>query len=181
MQWRGFLLSRAAVLPPNAAWWATSAQESVHRLEFAGQGSDAPDARWLRSAVPVADSAEWIEYGDAGTGCWRAALVSEGALVACMMVTRTGSLPTRGWVSSLFAKSGLDAADRSSLLRGARRDVKDPGPTVCACFQVGANSIRSAVQSGCGSLEAIGAQLKAGTNCGSCRPEILRILAVSPQ
>jgi len=180
-QWRGFLLSRAAVPPPDATWWATSAQDSVSRLEFEGQGNDPPGARWLRSALPGAECAEWIEYGDAGTGCWRAALVSDGVLVACMMVTRTGVLPSRGWVSSLFAKPVLEPADRGSLLRGARQDVRDPGPTVCACFQVGANSIRSAVQSGCASLEAIGAQLRAGTNCGSCRPEIQRLLAVAPQ
>jgi assimilatory nitrate reductase catalytic subunit len=178
VQWHGFLLSRQSIAPQKSGWWAISRQEAVNRLEFAG--ADAmPDAQWLLAAVPGSDAAEWIEYSDPGTGSWRAALLSEGRLRACVMITRTGSLPPRGWLTSLFTKEALEPADRSSLIRGARRDVPDPGPTVCACYHVGANSLLAAVQSGCNTLEAIGTRLRAGTNCGSCRPEILRMLAVA--
>ena len=53
----------------------------------------------------------------------------------------------------------------------------DPGPIICACFSVGANSIVDAVTGGgCLTVEAIGAVLKAGTNCGSCRGEIRAII-----
>ena len=38
------------------------------------------------------------------------------------------------------------------------------------------NQINAAARSGCRSVEAIGVALNAGTNCGSCRPEIRRIL-----
>jgi assimilatory nitrate reductase catalytic subunit len=54
----------------------------------------------------------------------------------------------------------------------------DTGPTVCACFGVGRNQICAAVASGkANSAEDIGAQLKAGTNCGSCLPEVRRLVA----
>jgi len=175
VQWHGFLLSRDSVPPPPAAWWAVAAQESGHRLEFGGNGQG-PDGEWLRGVVRDADGAEWIEYSDPGTGTWRTAVLSGGRLIACMMVTRSGILPPRSWLTSLLAKPCLEPADRSSLLRGVRRDVPDPGLTVCACFQIGANSIRRAVQSGCNTVEGIGAKLRAGTNCGSCRPEIQRLL-----
>jgi assimilatory nitrate reductase catalytic subunit len=42
---------------------------------------------------------------------------------------------------------------------------------------VGAGSIRAAVLAGCDSVEAIGKATTAGTNCGSCKPEIAAILA----
>jgi NAD(P)H-nitrite reductase large subunit len=35
------------------------------------------------------------------------------------------------------------------------------------------------VAGGCGSVEAVGRTLRAGTNCGSCRPEIARLIATS--
>jgi assimilatory nitrate reductase catalytic subunit len=50
---------------------------------------------------------------------------------------------------------------------------------VCACFGVGINTIREAISAGCHSVDAVGARLKAGTNCGSCRPEIAKLVAAS--
>jgi len=179
IRWRGFLLSRRQVNAPDALWWSRSPGDGVHRLEFAGHHSAAPDSPWMRQALPELQSAEWIEYGDAGAGSYRVALVQEGRLAACMMVVRHGELPPRAWLTSLFAHPLLDAADRRWLLRGHRVDVPDPGPTVCACFAVGANSIRDAVRAGCDSVDAIGKRLRAGSNCGSCRPEITRLISAS--
>jgi assimilatory nitrate reductase catalytic subunit len=47
---------------------------------------------------------------------------------------------------------------------------------VCACFSVGAATIATAVKSGCATVAAVGQKVKAGTNCGSCRPEIARLI-----
>jgi assimilatory nitrate reductase catalytic subunit len=57
-------------------------------------------------------------------------------------------------------------------------DQPDPGAIVCACFDVGVNTILAAIaDQGLTSVEAIGAALQAGTNCGSCRPELAALLA----
>jgi assimilatory nitrate reductase catalytic subunit len=49
---------------------------------------------------------------------------------------------------------------------------------VCACFQVGIEAVREAVACGASkSVEDIGRKLGAGTNCGSCLPELKRIVA----
>jgi assimilatory nitrate reductase catalytic subunit len=179
VKWRGFLLSRRQVTAPDTLWWSRSMGEGVHRLEFAGQHTAVLDSPWIKQVLPELQSAEWIEYGDAGTGSYRAALVQDGRLAACMMVVRNGELPPRAWLASLFAQPLLDAADRRWLLRGQRVDVPDPGPTVCACFAVGVNAIRDAVRAGCDSVDAIGRRLKAGSNCGSCRPEITRLISAN--
>ena len=51
------------------------------------------------------------------------------------------------------------------------------GPLICACFGVGLTAIRAAVASRTTvTVEEIGRHLKAGTNCGSCLPELRRIV-----
>ena len=180
VEWRGFLLSRRRVAAPHGLWWASTQGEAVHRLEFAGRGAGAPDAQWLRDALPELDGADWVEYADPGTGALRAALLAGNTLQACLMVARRGDLPPRGWLASLFGPAPLAPADRQALLRGSRVDVADPGPTVCACFGVGTRAIQVAIQGGCATVAAIGQRLKAGTNCGSCRPELGRILGATP-
>ena len=51
------------------------------------------------------------------------------------------------------------------------------GPIVCACFGVGRVSISDAIASGAQTAGEIGARVKAGTNCGSCIPELKAILS----
>jgi assimilatory nitrate reductase catalytic subunit len=64
------------------------------------------------------------------------------------------------------------------VLSGRSTDgLADAGPLVCACFSVGLNAIRAAIDGGATSVEAVGAALRAGTNCGSCLPEVKKIVA----
>ena len=72
-----------------------------------------------------------------------------------------------------------DEADRRLALSGdAPGSRGSSGPVVCACFGVGLISIREAIAPGGATTpEAIGSVLRAGTNCGSCVPELRRIIA----
>ncbi len=51
------------------------------------------------------------------------------------------------------------------------------GPVVCACFGVGRVTICDAIEAGARSAAELGLKLKAGTNCGSCIPELKRLIA----
>jgi assimilatory nitrate reductase catalytic subunit len=51
---------------------------------------------------------------------------------------------------------------------------------VCACFGVGRASICDAIAGGATTAAEIGAKLKAGTNCGSCIPELKQLIASVP-
>jgi assimilatory nitrate reductase catalytic subunit len=52
------------------------------------------------------------------------------------------------------------------------------GKTICACFGVGLNTLNGAIaERHLTSIAAIGAALRAGTNCGSCIPELKAILS----
>jgi assimilatory nitrate reductase catalytic subunit len=48
---------------------------------------------------------------------------------------------------------------------------------VCACFGVGLAAIQGLIATGSATtVEAVGLHLKAGTNCGSCQPEIKKLI-----
>jgi len=87
-------------------------------------------------------------------------------------------LPERAWLSSLFTQAEFTPQDRTQLLAGRPLDgAPDCGKIICACFGVGENSIREAIKTqGLATVEAIGQCLNAGTNCGSCIPELKKIL-----
>jgi assimilatory nitrate reductase catalytic subunit len=64
-------------------------------------------------------------------------------------------------------------------LFGSRVDT-NPGAfdrAVCACFKVPESAVRAAVAAGA-TLAKVQTQLKCGTNCGSCLPELKRLLRV---
>jgi assimilatory nitrate reductase catalytic subunit len=73
----------------------------------------------------------------------------------------------------------LNATQRQSLLAGRPGPGQaDCGAIVCACFGVGAKTIEKAIHAqSLTSVDAIGDCLNAGTNCGSCIPELQQILS----
>ena len=73
----------------------------------------------------------------------------------------------------------MDERARQASLSGHAPAGEDIGRIICACFSVGEKSIAGAVSSGCNTPKMVGDQLKAGTNCGSCVPEIKDIIAQS--
>jgi assimilatory nitrate reductase catalytic subunit len=55
----------------------------------------------------------------------------------------------------------------------------DASAIVCACRGVRSARIETAVAAGCSTLDAVGEATGAGTSCGSCRPEITRLIAAA--
>ncbi len=90
------------------------------------------------------------------------------------------ALPPRDWLVSLFAQERLSAEDRVSLLAGRKIGaVMDTSPMVCACLKVRESAIVRAIEGGAASLDAVSAATAAGSNCGSCRPQIASLIAKS--
>jgi assimilatory nitrate reductase catalytic subunit len=176
--WQGFLLTRAACAMPEGLWWTRSDGGTHQRYEFAGSAGLRPGAQWLLAQVQGSAAIELVEYEDTGAGIHRLALLQEGRLVSGLFTVSRGTLPPREWLGDLFGAGVLDDTARSALLTGRAPGMKtDPGPLVCACFRVGRHDILRAVEAGHRSVVAIGSCLRAGTNCGSCRPEIQRLVA----
>ena len=129
----------------------------------------------------------WIEFFDKSQNQYRAAQFRGSKLINCVFIGSTGSnttgskqnrsnqnLPERDWLISLFQKDALSKKERASLLSGQPpADQEDTGRVVCACFNVGEKTILKAIkEKGLTSTEEIGECLQAGTNCGSCLPEL---------
>jgi assimilatory nitrate reductase catalytic subunit len=72
--------------------------------------------------------------------------------------------------------------ERIALLAGTSASgAKPAGKIVCSCFSVSQESILAAIQAdGLTSPAQIGTRLKAGTNCGSCIPELKKLLQAVP-
>jgi assimilatory nitrate reductase catalytic subunit len=68
-----------------------------------------------------------------------------------------------------------------AILAGrAPKGALESGPVVCSCFAVGRSTLLRAIRGdGLVSVEQIGKALRAGTNCGSCIPELKGLLARS--
>jgi assimilatory nitrate reductase catalytic subunit len=80
----------------------------------------------------------------------------------------------------VFAAGPLTDDQRRMLLSGKpAQGIASTGPVVCACFGVGRTTICDAIAAGSRSAAEIGLKLKAGTNCGSCIPELKRLIAQS--
>jgi assimilatory nitrate reductase catalytic subunit len=127
----------------------------------------------------AADSTRLLQLSDRQNASYRAAYLRDGNLVGCVFISAAAPLPAWEWLASLLGQSALDSASRRALLAGRAIDgAVDQGPLVCACFAVGRNRIVSAISAdGCLSVDAIGATLRAGTNCGSCIPELRKLIA----
>ena len=65
---------------------------------------------------------------------------------------------------------------RLRLLRSGRKTEPVLGKLVCSCNNVGSDNIRHRIDAGCVDLTALYAATGAGTGCGSCRPEVKKIL-----
>jgi assimilatory nitrate reductase catalytic subunit len=170
-KWYGFAVSTQP-MQPQADYWATARTQQGWRCELAG--SEVPtDWAAAASALFGLEDAEIQQVTDPARGIARIAFFRNGGLLAALFVSPEPVAVMRDY---LAAQPGQDAPQ---ILTGASpADQPDPGPMVCACFNVGVNTILSAIETqSLLSVEAIGAALEAGTNCGSCRPELAALLA----
>ena len=178
VEWHAFVLSREALALDRVANWTRVQGAGFVRYEMGGRGP--ADAAWARTLLGADGDADWIDYEDGGAGAYRAAYLLAGRLQACVFVARRPQLPPRDWLAGLFALDALAAPERATLLAGrAHQQGLDPGPTVCSCFGVGRNTICAAIRShGLETTGQVTACVRAGGNCGSCVPEIGKLLAL---
>jgi assimilatory nitrate reductase catalytic subunit len=111
---------------------------------------------------------------DAASGATRVALVRDGVIAALLFVAPRPVVVAR---TAVIAAIGTDTAPLAALAGRSAANLPDPGATVCACFNVGRNTLISAIANGAGTVAALGQATCAGTNCGSCKPELQSLIA----
>ncbi|MBB6506240.1 assimilatory nitrate reductase catalytic subunit [Sphingomonas endophytica] len=182
----GFKATPAAIAPVATRWRGFAL--------FAGEPARRPDVLWAtRVAVPagtlweLADdrapdgldallpSGERVEAVDPARGTRRVAVLAKGRLVAALFITESGELPARDW---LIEQLSASSAAPTVLAGRAPGVAVERGAIVCACFDLGMRTIVAAIRERrLTDVAAVGAAIGAGTNCGSCRPALARLIA----
>jgi assimilatory nitrate reductase catalytic subunit len=125
-----------------------------------------------------------LRYGDPKKGQRRAMrLVRDGEDARLDAFVLAGDTSAQAWIKTLLQDElPAQAYGRLLLAAGSRAPaaVQSRGKQVCTCFNVTEAQITSCLADARGieteRFASLQSQLKCGTNCGSCVPELKRIL-----
>lgn len=175
--WYGFAVLRNRPDKITADYWALARAEGGWRVELAGAEQVEDWAAYAADLIGGGENLETLSYNDRNQASFRLATFSADTLLGALFVAPQPVAVSRTWVIEHLSTNEITGTERLRLLSGRPGlDQPDSGPIVCACFSVGANQIAAAVKGGAATVEAVGAALRAGTNCGSCRVEIRRLI-----
>ena len=188
--WRGLLLHAKSINPirHEDLYWTKAPLANGTAVRLAGWtplvdvfASKSEHA--LRNFLQVSAAAELVSYSDARRSVFRYAAIEAGKLEACLFLAETAAaLPGIEAVSKMLG-ARIDESRRLGLLVG--NDILEMQPkqrSVCVCFSVGERALVEAIRSGrVRTIAEIGTTLRAGTNCGSCIPELRTMLDAARQ
>jgi assimilatory nitrate reductase catalytic subunit len=168
-RWCGFVRGREAVTLPPHTWWARVVVGEGVEYRVA---SNAGPMLWHDLAYRLhGKDTQFAEDLDCDEGTYRAAVYLDGILQSCICIGRRGAMALDRVmlpVPDVAATATLQSA----------QPCFESEPAVCACFGVNEGEIRTAVHEGrVHSVADVGRLLRAGSNCGSCLPELKRIIA----
>jgi assimilatory nitrate reductase catalytic subunit len=184
--WRGLLLRGSDGSPRGPFYWARAPIERGHVFTLvgweplpSGRGTEAWVAELLGTGAKP--TAELVIYADPARGTFRYASLVAGRLDACLLLARSAaSLPAQEALTALLG-TAVAPEMRAYLLAGqppGTAGARSSSRTVCACFAVGLQTLhRTIATRRLTSVAEIGTVLRAGTNCGSCIPELKAILS----
>jgi assimilatory nitrate reductase catalytic subunit len=179
--WHAVAVGEREIEVKGADYFATTPLKRGFRAELAGLAEPLDWQTFARAALAPAGDVEWLAYADAKGGQARALAFRENRLVGAFFAAREPVAVARTWLAECLGAE-FARADRLRLLAGRPGGLsRDRGAIVCACFDVGRNEILEAIAGGCANVVEVGAAVKAGTNCGSCRAEISKLVSTAPR
>ncbi len=158
-----------------ADYWAYAPGGHCHIYHLVLRQKPANFQQWARRYVP--NNSQWLAHSAGNTH--RFVGLIDNRLAGVLYCSTTPLTDHVAWLRRLFLLESLEPKDRQSVLLG-HPPFGSGGPVVCSCFAVGRNTIVQAVaDQQLTSAEDIGRALKAGTNCGSCLPEIKQLIDIA--
>ncbi|THG84455.1 nitrate reductase [Pseudomonas sp. A-1] len=142
----------------------------------------APDAALLAriDALLGLDQGPVLAYDDPRRTVGKRVRIEDGRIVAIRLAGETAA---RDWLKALWEDGQADAELRRWLLAPLSTPPGNAGAckskTLCSCMNVSEAAIRAGIERGL-DLDDLKQELKCGTSCGSCVPEIKRLLAKAP-
>ena len=186
LPWPGLVMRRlepglweaARALLPELPYGALARHDSllgevlVLRLAFA----ERPHEEWARRLATLfaLHDGEVVGYQDS-RGVSKQALVRNDRLYGVCLL---GDDSTGAWLLDLLLAGADVGAWRHHLVAPAVPAAAGlpRGRLVCQCRAVSEEDIRQSIKAGALSVAAVGVRCGAGTECGSCRPEIAALL-----
>lgn len=132
---------------------------------------------WLAELDELLDLTDTycLAYSDAKRSIHKKAVIREGVLTGLRL---SGETAAEGWLRELMVTGSQAHELRQWLLAPLSHPPHahaTQGRIVCNCLNVSEEQIRTAIATGA-SLEDLQASLRCGTSCGSCLPELRRML-----
>jgi assimilatory nitrate reductase catalytic subunit len=177
--WHGILVSRFAPAMAEEIYAARVPLEGgLQRMTLAGyhplDHGEALSAWGLRLCGAAPD-AERVEFFDAKRAIYRLGVFAGETCVAALFIHGEKSrLPAASYVVAFLQAERHE--DRTILLRGSTAPAPLREKTICVCHNVTETVIRDHIRAGIGSIAALGAVCRAGTNCGSCKGELAELI-----
>ena len=181
-KWYGFAALAAdhfhdVSIPEVTQYWAKARTDKGVRIELAGRALPSNWQDFMRNLMgSAAPNIEFLDMISPLGGQARLACFEEGRLTALLYTAQTPVSVSRDWACAQLMSQPLGVKRHHLLAGRPGADMPDKGAIICACMDVGLNDIHAAISKGCPSVSAIGDLTTAGTNCGSCQPEIRAIL-----
>ncbi len=145
--------------------------------------NEAPDAALLHELdvlLEMVDEGNCMTYTDPKRGISKRVLV--GADGGIEGVRLTGETAARDWLKELMAEGHAAAELRPWMLAPTANPPvggESRGKIVCNCLNVSERDIQAGIAAGL-DLVRLQEKLKCGTSCGSCVPEIKRMITLKP-
>ena len=156
-------------LPQHLHWWRKAAP-GLHHLTLCGD-------RTIQAELLAWCQHHGWQIQEAHLGeTWHLLAWEQGQLMLGFWSGRALPELDAALVVRAFSAAPQTLTERHGLLSG--RDLARPsvGKIVCSCFSVGETAIVRAITDGCQSVQTLGQQLRCGSNCGSCIPELRALL-----
>jgi assimilatory nitrate reductase catalytic subunit len=176
-QWFGFGVSISEG-SPSFDYWAARPLALGHSFECAGL--KVPEI-WEKLLHPFIkekrSSLALATLESKSSRAYRCVATIEGRLQFAFFASEKPVEASRTWLQNMLGQS----VEPAKILAGRpSAKASDVGPLVCACNSVGRNQITAAISlNPDATLNSICEFTKAGTGCGSCRPEVQRLLQAS--
>ncbi|GAC1329622.1 MAG: nitrate reductase [Beijerinckiaceae bacterium] len=177
--WYGFAVLRERPLPLDADYWALARTSQGWRVELAG-ASEPVDWSGFASRIFDVPSSRVLSYLDTSVGHRRFAAYQLNHLTGVLFVQPRPICVSRNWIVELGTESMTSGIEKLRILSGhPAAGQADTGAVICACFGVGIKTISRAIENGATTLAELGEAVRAGTNCGSCRAELQKLILSS--
>ncbi len=172
--WHGFGVTRNDI-QLSVAYLAKRPVVQGTALECADRSLPHDWGVLLYDALAGGGEVATLQSDDAAT--FRCVVTRDSKLEFAFFASRTTVEVSRNWLAQQLG----ERANPLEILAGRPQSgVKEVGQILCACMNVGVGQISDFIRENPGTiLNQVCVATSAGTGCGSCRPEIRRLLTLS--